>query len=265
MVTAVLAVLLAGAAAWLWLSDANTAHREHRILRGHLGNPGSQGTGPHDPLRPVPAPTSSRGRGAGQAADTEEYAKFVRQLAALLRSGTGPAAAFGLLADLWVTGGGRVGADIHAGASRALAQLQTGGTLQQGLRAHAEIAWSQTGSQAGNRRLWTRLAWCLAICEESGAALADLLDTLAEDAETSADMHRALHSALAGPRATSRLLTYLPAIGLGLGQLLGINPLAVLTGNPAGRVALVAGVCLWLGNRIWCARMLRAIADKVPS
>ncbi|MDQ0095515.1 type II secretion system F family protein [Paeniglutamicibacter psychrophenolicus] len=251
---AALAVLLAGAAAWLWPGGGNAGGRRLPMPPGH---PGSR---PHDAsaLRPSRRTLRIRSERTNHAADTEEYAKFLRQLAALLRAGTGPAAAFGLLAELWAQGSTRTAIDLCSGASRALAQVHTGGTLQQGLAAHA-------ATHPGNRRLWTRLAWCLAICEESGAALAELLDTLAEDAETAADMHRALDSALAGPRATGRLLTFLPGIGLGLGQLLGINPLAVLTTHPAGRIALVAGACLWLGNRLWCGRMLRAIANKVPS
>lgn len=251
---AALAVLLAGAAAWLWLGGGNAGGHRLPMPPGH---PGSR---PHDDPanRPPRRTLRARRERTDLAADTEEYAKFLRQLAALLRAGTGPAAAFGLLAELWAQGSNRTAIDLCSGASRALAQVHTGGTLQQGLAAHA-------AAHPGNRRLWTRLAWCLAICEESGAALAELLDTLAEDAETAADMHRALHSALAGPRATSRLLTFLPGIGLGLGQLLGINPLAVLTTHPAGRLALVAGACLWLGNRWWCGRMLRAITNKVPS
>lgn len=237
MVIPACAVLLLGAAAWLWLAPAS---------------PGRTPGGSR--VRPAPVP----GRRPDPAADAEDYAKLIRQLSALLRAGTGPAAAFELLESMWVNGSTRTASDIHTGCTRALAQWRTGGTLQEGLAAHA-------AAHPGHGRLWRRLAWCFAVSEESGAALADLLDTLADEAETSADMHRALQSALAGPRATSRLLTYLPGIGLGLGQLLGINPLAVLTTHPVGRVALVCGVCLWLGNRFWCARMLRAISGKVPS
>lgn len=231
------AVVLLGAATWLWLAPGNPT----------LTLPAGGGR-----------PERVRRQRANPATDAEDYAKLVRQLAAMLRAGTGPAAAFGLLATIWATGSTRTAADIHTGCTRALAQWRTGGTLQEGLAAHAD-------ANASHGRLWKRLAWCFAVSEESGAALADLLDTLAEEAETAADMHRALDAALAGPRATSRLLTYLPGIGLGLGQLLGINPLAVLTTHSVGRVALVCGVCLWLGNRFWCARMLRAISDKVPS
>ncbi|WP_411733270.1 type II secretion system F family protein [Paeniglutamicibacter sp.] len=237
MVILACAVLLLGAATWLSLTP---------------GTPDSR------PPGAGARPDRGRRRRANLATDAEEYAKLVRQLAAMLRAGTSPAAAFGMLTTIWATGTTRTASDIHTGCTRALAQWRTGGTLQEGLAAHS-------AANPDHARLWRRLAWCFAISEESGAALAELLDTLAEEAETAADMHRALDAALAGPRATSRLLTYLPGIGVGLGQLLGINPLAVLTTHSVGRVALVCGVCLWLGNRFWCARMLRAITNKVPS
>lgn len=237
MVMLACAVLLLGAATWLWLAP---------------GHPGRK------PTVSVPRPDRRGSHRTNPATDAEDYAKLVRQLAAMLRAGTSPATAFGLLATIWKTGSTRTAIDIHTGCNRALAQWHTGGTLQDGLAAHA-------AANPGRGRLWKRLAWCFAISEESGAALADLLDTLAEESETAADMHRALGAALAGPRATSRLLTYLPGVGLGLGQLLGINPLAVLTTHSVGRVALLCGVALWLGNRFWCDRMLRAITNKVPS
>lgn len=237
-----LAVLLLGAAGWLWAAPGPTA----------------------GPSRQRPAPRLRRPgpRRSTLALATEQNATFIRQLAALLRAGIAPAAAFGLLADIWSTGRSAGEVDIHRGCTRALAQIHTGGTLQEGLSAHGA---SHPLPRPENRRLWNRLAWCFAICEQSGAALADLLDTLAEEQESAADLHRALHAALAGPRATSRLLTILPGIGLGLGQLLGINPFVILTMNPVGRIALLCGVILWLVNKLWCAQMLRAITAKVPS
>lgn len=263
MVSQGLAVLLLGAATWLWLG---AGHRLGSNKTGRSRDPGNTGPIPFPGRRGrtseqnggIPGPRESRRQRNDAAGDSEEYAKFVRQLAAMLRAGTSPATAFELLAGLWSSDPGRCAIDIHRAATGALAQLRIGGTLQQGLATHA------SGHTQGHR-LWVRLAWSLAICEESGAALADLLETVADDAESSADMHRALLSALAGPRATSRLLTYLPGIGLGLGQLLGINPLAVLTTHPVGRISLLCGVCLWLGNRLWCARLLSTINSKVPS
>lgn len=193
-----------------------------------------------------------------QAGDAEDYAKFVRQLSALLRAGCSNSAALELLEKIWVDTPGSSGNDIHAGCARALTHMRTGGLLRAGFTAHA----TESKAQA---RLWTRLGWCFAISERSGAALADLLDQLAGDLECAADMRRALDTALAGPRATSRLLAFLPLAGLGLGQLLGINPVAVLTTEPIGRAALLAGALLWLANRWWCRLMLAKILSQAPS
>ncbi|MGL3806965.1 type II secretion system F family protein [Paeniglutamicibacter sp. R2-26] len=193
-----------------------------------------------------------------EAGEAEDYGKFIRELSALLRAGSANPAALELLEKVWADAPGRAGIDIHAGCTRALTHLRTGGTLREGLAEHAVDGGRRT-------RLWSRLAWCFAISERSGAALAELLDELALELENSADMRRALDAALAGPRATSRLLTFLPLVGLGLGQLLGIDPLSVLRTHPVGQLALLAGVLLWLANRWWCRLMLARIVRQVPS
>ena len=46
---------------------------------------------------------------------------------------------------------------------------------------------------------------------------------------------------LAGPRATAAVLTTLPVLGIGLGELIGAGPLGVLRGGPLGQGLLVAG------------------------
>lgn len=187
-----------------------------------------------------------------EAADAEDYAKMIRQLSSLLKSGSSNTAAFELLEQIWDQPTGSVNADIYKACRRSLMQVYTGGTLQEGLREHAEHSHRYP-------RLWNRLAWCFAISERSGAALAELLDQLATDLENSADMRRTLDTALAGPRTTSKLLTFLPLIGLALGQLLGVAPLKVLFTHPLGKVALIGGVLLWVANRWWCKNMLAKI------
>lgn len=240
MVMILCATLLSGLGIWL------------------LTRPGPAGTRSESRSGPrLPGITLSR-TPKDSAGESEDYAKLVRQLSALLRAGCSNPAALETLENIWIEAPGSAGRDIHAGCARTLTQLRTGGTLRAGLAAHAATSKHQP-------RLWARLAWCFAISERSGAALADLLDQLAGEIESSADMRRALDVALAGPRATSRLLTFLPLVGLGLGQLLGVNPVAVLTTHPMGRVALLAGVLLWLANRFWCKLMLARIIRQVPS
>ena len=48
-------------------------------------------------------------------------------------------------------------------------------------------------------------------------------------------------AALAGPRATAMVLSWLPLGGVGLGLLLGADPVGTLVGTVPGRTCLVTG------------------------
>ena len=109
-------------------------------------------------------------------------------------------------------------------------------------------------------RVWGELAACFDTAEASGCPLADVLARFAAHLETEDDAEAARKSALAGPRATVRLLTWLPLSGLGLGLLLGVDPVATLLGNPWGLAALAAGVVLTAAGRLWSSRLVRAAA-----
>ena len=82
--------------------------------------------------------------------------------------------------------------------------------------------------------------------------------------EAEDDAEAARQTALAGPRATVRLLTWLPFLGLGLGLLLGVDPVEILMGNPWGVAALVAGLALTAAGRFWSVRLVRAAAEPLP-
>jgi tight adherence protein B len=74
------------------------------------------------------------------------------------------------------------------------------------------------------------------------------------------DADAARQTALAGPKATVSLLTWLPLMGLGLGIALGVDPLAILLGTPWGLAALAAGAGLTVAGRVWSARLVAAAA-----
>lgn len=83
-----------------------------------------------------------------------------------------------------------------------------------------------------------------------GAALAD---------EEAVEVQR--RAALAGPRATVRVLTWLPLVGTGLGWSLGADPVGVLLDGGVGTVLLVgAGLLTWAGRR-WSGRLLRTARE----
>ncbi|WP_346927777.1 hypothetical protein [uncultured Arthrobacter sp.] len=91
-----------------------------------------------------------------------------------------------------------------------------------------------------------------------------MLTRFAAQLEAEDDAEAARQTALAGPRATVQLLTWLPFLGLGLGLLLGVDPVEVLLGNPWGVAALVAGLALTAAGRFWSARLVRAAEGLLP-
>ena len=237
-------------------------------------------------------PPAGRSPGSGSV----PVAVVVQQLAALLKGGRIPAR---LWDELWVLYGGNAGRDTAAiqmaghgagpggtgtvsgpalgpaslrilAAARAAAML--GSSVAAAIRREilTESARENTVVAAARRavsvragrdlRVWGELAACFDTAEASGCPLADVLARFAAHLETEDDAEAARRSALAGPRATVRLLTWLPLSGLGLGLLLGVDPVATLLGNPWGLAALAGGVVLTAVGRVWSAQLVRAAA-----
>jgi tight adherence protein B len=90
--------------------------------------------------------------------------------------------------------------------------------------------------------------------------LADVLTRFAAQLEAEDDAGAARQTALAGPKATVRLLTWLPVFGLGLGMVLGVDPLGILLVNRVGMAALAGGIVLTVAGRIWSSRLVHAAA-----
>ena len=109
-------------------------------------------------------------------------------------------------------------------------------------------------------RLWVELAACVSVSERSGAPLAGVLGRYAAALEGGLDNQAARETAMAGPQATVRLLTWLPVGGLGLGYLLGADPVGILLGSPFGWLAGAAGAALALIGRIWSRALVRQAA-----
>lgn len=106
------------------------------------------------------------------------------------------------------------------------------------------------------------LGAALEVCERSGAPLAALLRSLASAQRDLHDASLARRSAFSGPRSTARILLALPAAGIGLGMLLGADPLATLTATGPGRALLASGLALTLVGWAWMRHLLRAAASS---
>lgn len=165
-------------------------------------------------------------RGAARAPD---LAVLVTDVAARLRAGVDPARAWSQALGQPVGADGPMVADLCRTAER----LTPAATVVAATRLAAEL----------------------------GAPLAPVLDAVAGRLAADAEAEGERRAALAGPRATARVLTGLPVLGVLLGVAVGAEPVAVLLDGGVGSAALAAGLALVLAGRVWTARLARAAAD----
>lgn len=233
-----------------------------------------------------PAPRHGVSRWRRRGAPTVSMTLLVQQMAALLKGGRAPAR---LWDELWLLHGVDPAAPVSGEGAPARSQVLAPGSARMLAAARAAAVRGSPvgaairsaaarsggagsgktwGSGAGGgvraRRVWFQLAACFDVAEASGCPLADVLTRFAAQLEAEDDAEAARQTALAGPRATVRLLTWLPFLGLGLGVLLGADPVAVLLGTPLGVAALAAGLALTAAGRIWSSRLVRTAEGAPP-
>ncbi len=95
------------------------------------------------------------------------------------------------------------------------------------------------------------------LSEGLGAPLAGVLDRIAEAVAADEEAEGERRAALAGPRATAQVLAWLPVLGVGLGMLLGADPVRVVLSGGLGTTAALLGVLLVVLGRWWTAALLR--------
>ncbi|WP_298459190.1 type II secretion system F family protein [uncultured Cellulomonas sp.] len=238
-----------------WLLAATVAAAV-LVLRGPVGrSPARAARAGVGRGRPDPVPGTGAGAGAGAGArvhrgvlgaltrhlpgpgrtagDRPDLAPLVTDVAARLRSGADPGSAWSQVLGVPVPPGGPGVDDL---------------TRHRGERAQAVVV-----VVAG------RLA------AELGAPLAPLLDGVAQALVAQAEADGDRRAALAGPRATARVLTGLPALGVVLGTAVGADPVGVLLDGAVGSAALGAGVVLVVTGRAWTAHLARSAAAAGPA
>lgn len=108
---------------------------------------------------------------------------------------------------------------------------------------------------AGGLRELAR-AWQVAT--RSGASLGSTLEQVAAGQSADQALRAVVASELAAPRATGKLMAALPVLGLGMGYLLGGDPVGWLTAGPAGWACSVAGVALACAGVLWIEALARS-------
>lgn len=197
---------------------------------------------------------SVRRRGRGAAAGSA-VAACCSELATLLRAGLPPATAWAQVAAHRVEP--PLDGVLQEAAAAAAAGRPVVGVLRRGGTGPGR-AGPGPGGVDGHALVALAAAW--EAVEACGAAPADVLDRLAEALRAEVDAEDARRVALAGPRATARLLCALPPAGLLLGEAVGVAPLAVLTGSAAGLACLVMGAVLAAVAWLWTRRLVAAAA-----
>lgn len=136
--------------------------------------------------------------------------------------------------------------------SGALATCRMGGNVPEALRA-----------AAGREPLLLSLAALWQVSEGSGAALAAALDRLVDAAGDSVKVRAEISAQLAGPRATARVLAVLPLVGVGMGMMMGADPIGFLLGSVWGWGCLVTAVLLEVAGVVWMRRMVASIESAI--
>jgi len=179
-----------------------------------------------------------------------EDARIIRELSALLRSGLGFYPAVDALLDVEQGTGYIVLALRDLQATHRLTDQNASGTTSGYLAESAAVQ---------------RLHWCLQISQQSGASLAEVLERLAEDLESALVAQQSFDAAMAGPRATTKLLTWLPLVGFCFGLLVGIDVIGTLISSWAAQLSVGIGAALWIANRVWCQRLMRSTTAQALS
>ena len=136
-----------------------------------------------------------------------------------------------------------------------------------GVPAHlacSQLLENSTRMRPHSRERLHDLQLSLRMSESAGAPLATSLERAAEHAEERIDALLGRQSALAAPRATGRILSWLPLLGVGLGVLMGSDPVGVLTGSILGVLTGLLGLGLAFAGRRWTAALVhRAEAESM--
>jgi tight adherence protein B len=160
----------------------------------------------------------------------------------------------------------RVG--VHPVVAFDVAAREVDGAVADGLRAVAArarlgadvpaglLAAAQVSSLGGH---WERLSVCWRLAQTHGLAIATLMRTAHRDIVERERFGSRVAAGMAGARATATVLAGLPVLGIGLGQLIGAQPLRLLLSDGAGGWLLVAGVTLACCGLLWSDRIVNRV------
>jgi tight adherence protein B len=161
-----------------------------------------------------------------------------------LRVGVHPVMAFDVAAR-------EVDGPVADGLRAVAARARLGADVPAGLLAAARV--SSLGAH------WERLSVCWRLAQAHGLAIATLMRTAHRDIIERERFSSQVSAGMAGARATAAVLAGLPVVGIGLGQLIGAEPVRFLVSGGAGGWLLVIGVMLACGGLLWSDRIVHGV------
>jgi tight adherence protein B len=105
------------------------------------------------------------------------------------------------------------------------------------------------------------LARAWQVSGRTGAPMAATLEQVAAALVAEQALHAVVVGELSAPRATGKVMAVLPGCGVGLGYLLGGEPIGWLLGGPLGWACLLAGVVLACLGVLWIEALARRAAN----
>lgn len=179
---------------------------------------------------------ASERRHARRLAEDEDWVGALDTIVAALASGASMGAALRSAC-------GSAGGDVAAQLEQAVALEGLGG----------DVAALLSGSASLPAR---RLGQAIALAHGHGLPLADVVSRAGEEVAESTRHAGEIEAALAGPRATALILTALPLLGLGLGHLMGADPIATLGSGIIGAALSIVGASLIAAGLLWTSRII---------
>lgn len=170
-----------------------------------------------------------------RAAEQDELGRVVAALIAECRAGATPAQAFAAAGR-----GGRYATSFAAAAASA----QAGEPIR---------------FPAGEAARLGSLAVACRMNTMTGMPLTGALAGLAEDLRADRRLRLAVDRSVSGPRSSAMLLALLPALGIAMGEAMGVHPAALLVHSPIGRLLLGAGAGLDLAGVLWTRALVRRV------
>jgi len=160
----------------------------------------------------------------------------------------------------------RVGAHPVVAFERAATEVD--GTVADALRAVAARARLGADVSSGLHsaalqstvpQYWKRLSATWLLAQTRGLAIVALIRAAEQDVVERERFNAGVTAGMAGARATATILAGLPVLGVGLGHLIGAQPLRFLLSGGVGGWCLVIGVTLACAGLWWSDR----ITDRV--